>query len=76
MYNISECPNCKSKNIALLGSSIDNPGCYLVFSADKNNKTIDTSVGIPLHGYRCLDCNFISFFHAMPEELAKQKGNE
>lgn len=69
MHKISECPNCKSKNISLLGSDLKHPECYLLFLADKENKTVDQTVGIPLHAYRCLDCNYISFFHAMPEEL-------
>lgn len=75
MYNINECPNCKSKNISLLGTDLQHPECYLIFSANKNNKTFDINNGIPLHGYRCLNCNFISFFHAMTDELASRKEN-
>lgn len=69
MNKISECPNCKSKNIVLLGKDLEHPECHLLFSANPDTKTVDTTTGLPLHVYHCLDCNFISFFHAMPEAL-------
>lgn len=76
MYKIDECPNCKSKHITLCGDDVEHPECYLLVSANKDTKLIDIHTGMPLHAFRCLDCNYISFFHAMPEKLDNSSENQ
>lgn len=75
MNKITVCPNCKSTNICLCGSDMEHLECYLLMSANKDTKEINIHSGMPLNAYRCLECNYVSFFHAMPEELKHQDKN-